>query len=285
MSDQIGFHEGVFGVVPRLLSRTEQGIGRRDDQIASMEAQLATIRTEVKRLKQIETVLSAIRSSIEAGHWCDVVRHIDRSKDLGSLLDDLAPGTSEEVMAVRQAAVEQAEESLSNLSAALPAALDAAGITLDTSSRFPSFKFRRGFFEIKINQPRFEAQVIIRHGRTVKVASDVDLIMDAVLGEEARCFGGAVSLPDFVHRLRAAYRTVLGSDKPRPLSLEDVRAAITEPNIPRDEFSVTLGAVLTEKPVEAGDMNLDHTKEIDTGFLLPGFEDRGYFGHISFTTV
>lgn len=284
MDEQDDTESPAFTSLSRLLGRTEQGIERRNERLASLEAEIAALRAETKRLRQIESVISSVKAEYESGHWCEVVRQLDRAKDLGPSLDQFAEGTSADIVSLRQTAAERADDALSELSSSLPAALESAGLVLDPLSRFPSFKLRRGFFEIKINKPKLEAQVVVRHGPTMKIAADLELVITAVLSEEARCFGSPVELPAFLSRLRAAYSSALGSEKPRPLSLDDIRQALKDPEMPRDEFAVALAAVLAEQPTEADGMNLDHTKAIETGFLLPGFEDRGYFGHISFTT-
>ena len=269
----------------RLLIRAEGGIEKRQQRLAELELETSAIKTESKRLRQAQAVLAAMETEQARGNWCEVVRQIDRAKDLGTILDRFAEGTSGEIARVRASALERADESLSELSSTLPAALDAAGLTPDPSSRFPVFKLRNGFFEVKINKSKYEAQIGIRHGNILKVAADLDIIVNAVAGESARCFGSPPNPAEFAARLRVAYALAMGSDKPRPLPLEDVRLAISEPIPPRDEFAVALAAVLRDQPAEAKGMNLDHTKSIDTGFLLPGFEDRGYFGHISFTSL
>lgn len=285
MVDQNSSDDPAAIGLSRLVIRTEGGIEKRRTRLAELESEASVLRAEAKRLRQAEAVLSALVADYARGNWCDVVRQIDRAKDLGAILDQFAEGTSADVSNARASAVERAEESLSDLSSALPAALEAAGLALDPSSRFPLFKLRNGFFEVKINKPKFEAQVTVRHGSTMKVAADLTTIVDAMVAEDTRCFGSALRPAEFAARLRVAYSLALGADKPRPLPLEDVRQAITEPIPPRDEFAVALAAVLRDQPVEASGMNLDHTKSIDTGFLLPGFEDRGYFGHISFTSL
>jgi hypothetical protein len=283
MDEQTDPGNSALTTLSRLINRTEKGIERRINQIAELEAEAAAIRAETKRLRQIESVLSIVIAEYESKHWCEVVRQIDRAKDLGAALDQFAEGTSGELVSVRQSAVKQAEEAVGELSSSLPEALNAEGLSLDLSSRFPSFKLKRGFFEIKIVKTKWEAQIIVRHGPTLKIAADLDLIITAVLGEESRCFGSPIDLSVFLARLRAAYGAVLGTEKLRPLPLDEVRLMITDPEIARDEFAVALSAVLGKQPPEAAGMKLDHTKVIEAGFLLPGFEDRGYFGHISFT--
>ena len=285
MIDQNLSHDPAAVALSRLLIRAESGIEKRQERVAELETEVSVLKAEAKRLRQAESVLSALVADYEKGNWCEVVRQIDRAKDLGATLDQFAEGTSVDVSNVRASAVERAEESLGDLSSALPVALETAGLVLDPSSRFPVFKVRNGFFEVKIHKPKYEAQITVRHGNTLKVAADLALVVDAVAAEDARCFGSVLDPVEFIARLRAAYVLKLGADRPRPLPLEDVRQAIAEPIPPRDEFAVALSAVLRDQPADPSGMNLDHTKSIETGFLLPGFEDRGYFGHISFISL
>ena len=268
-----------------LLRRVEGGLELRERRLADLNEEVSAVKGEAKRLRQAESALEAIESARSNGNWCEVIRQIDRAKDLGAILDEFADGTSSEIERFRLSAVEQADESLSELSSSLPAAFHAMGLPPDQSYRFPIFKLRNGFFEVRINKPRFEAQIRVRHGNTLKVAADLAIIVEATTAEDVRCFGSPPTSSEFSARLRTAYAAVTGPDKASAVPLEDVRLAIAEPVPARDEFAIALASVLHEKPSEAIGMNLDHTRSTDTGFLLPGFEDRGYFGHISFTDV
>lgn len=285
MIDQVSFEDPVANLLSRLLSRTERGIENRQTSLAELESKMSVLKAEKKRLSRAKSVLKMLLAENARGNRCEVVRQIDGAKDLGVILDQFSEGTSADIAHLRASAVERAAESLSELSSALPAALESAGLTLDPSSRFPLFKLRNGFFEVMISEPMYEARITVRHGTTPKVAADVNIIVDAMVAQDTRCFGAVLDPAVFVARLRAAYALALEADKPRPLPLEDVRQAIAEPTPPRDEFAVALAAVMRDRPAEAIGMNLDHTRTIDTGFLLPGFEDRGYYGHISFTSL
>lgn len=285
MVDQESSEDPAANGLSRLLIRTEGGIEKRQTRLAELESETSVLRAETKRLRQAEATLSALVADYAKGNWCEVVRQIDRAKELGAILDQFADGASGNIAHVRAGAASHADESLGELSSTLPAALDSAGLKPDPSSRFPVFKLRNGFFEVKINRSKYEAQISVRHGNTLKVAADLNIIADAVARENARCFGSPPTPAEFAARLRGAYALALGADKPRPLPLEEVRRAIAEPLPPRDEFAVALAGLLRDQPIEANGMNLDHTKSIDTGFLLPGFEDRGYFGQISFTSL
>lgn len=285
MTDQDSPADSIAPSLSRLLRRVEGGIELREQRLADLEKEASAVKGEAKRLRQAESALAAIESACAKGNWCEAIRQINRAKDLGTTLDQFAEGMSAEVERFRAGAVEQADESLSDLSSTLPSALVAAGLPPDPSSRFPVFTLRNGFFEVKINKPRYEAQIRVRHGNTMKVAADMEIIVETATTEDARCFGSPPRPSEFSARLRAAYALVPGADKARPVPIEDVRLAIAEPVPPRDEFAVALASVLREQTVEATGMNLDHTKSIETGYLLPGFEDRGYFGHISFTSL
>ena len=87
-----------------------------------------------------------------------------------------------------------------------------------------------------------------------------------------------------MNRLKAAYSALPGSER-GSLSLDEVRRKLRNPAMPGDEFAAALAAVIDERPPEAAGMKLDHTRDIETGFLLPGFEDRGYFGGIIFESA
>jgi len=149
----------------------------------------------------------------------------------------------------------------------------------------PTLTLKKGFIKLEIDNKNREVTISVRHGRSFKVAADTALIVDAVLAEIARCFPKKIDLPAFVNRLKAAYSALLGSNKIAALPLDKVRRELRNPALPGDEFAAALAAVVREQPPEAEGMKLDHTRDIETGFLLPGFEDRGYFGGITFESA
>jgi hypothetical protein len=272
-----------IGELQSLRRRAEAGIQGRLNHISDLERQIVELKSELKRIRQAGSLLSDLQHEAEVGHWCEVVRIVDRSKDLKTTLDEFAPGTSAEVFGLREYAAKRAEPLVAEFSSRFPKAMEERGEPLENSSRYPIFKLRSGFFEIKVNKAKFEIAIGIRHGSTVKASADVDHAVDAALREVRRCFGAETPIQEFVERLRSAYQNLSGSNTGRPFSLEEVRRAFKEKIPPRDEFSVYLSRVLREQPEAGQGMNLDHTKVIETGFLLPGFEDRGYFGAISFS--
>jgi hypothetical protein len=282
MGDPSNSAEHDLSILRRLQGRTSQGINRRSDRVAELEGEIAVLKAESKRLRQVDSLLAKLSNDCVAGHWCEVFRQLDRAKDLGATLDQFAEGTSTEIDSLRQNAGQRAQDLVEELSSKLPAAIEKAGFALEPSSRFPLLRLRNGFFEIKVNKAKYEAQIVIRHGTTLKIAADIPLIVDALISEDSRCFGSQMNPSEFARRLRTAYLLVLGSDKPRSLPLDDVRQAMVETAPPRDEFAVSLSAVLRDRPPEAEGLNLDHTKSVESGFLLPDFEDRGYYGHISY---
>ena len=180
--------------------------------------------------------------------------------------------------------VEKSDDTLAHLGSSLPAALKSAGLELDPSSRMPTLTLKNGFIKLEIGKKNQEVTISIRHGHSFKVPADTELVVDAVLAEIARCFPEKFDLPAFVNRLKAAYSALPGSER-GSLSLDEVRRKLRNPAMPGDEFAAALAAVIDERPPEAAGMKLDHTRDIETGFLLPGFEDRGYFGGITFESA
>ncbi len=182
-------------------------------------------------------------------------------------------------------ASQETDDTFAHLGASLPAALKSAGLELDPSSRMPTLTLKKGFIKLEIDNKNREVTISVRHGRSFKVAADTEIIVDAVLAEIARCFPKKIDLPAFVNRLKAAYSALLGSNKIAALPLDKVRRELRNPALPGDAFAAALAAVVREQPPEAEGMKLDHTRDIETGFLLPGLEDRGYFGGITFESA
>ena len=252
---------------------------------AELKAELAQNDRDAKQEVEVSSILTELAAALERAHWCQAVRIWDGSGALKKLLERSSETDFQKVADLRELAAERADDALAGLGTALPSALTSVGLELDASSRIPTFTLSKGFFKLEINKKSRVATISVRHGHSFTVAADVELIVPAILAENARCFPNQFDLPAFVSRLQASYSTLLNSDKCGAMPLDKVRREFRNPEMKGDEFAAALAAVIREHPPEAAGMKLDHTKSIETGFLLPGFEDRGYFGQITFEIV
>lgn len=266
---------------PSFSQQARLAMERRSSEITELDARVADLKKELKRLERLITTLEQLKEAATAGRDCEVVKTIDGSRDLMAAIDDFGLGDSRRLNDARLRHAESAEQAINGLSSSLPKELEELGHQVDDSSRFPKFTLHSGFFEIKVDRAKFEARIAVRHGPTRRVPADLVHIVASVTDEIRRCFGNPVDLETFVARLRSAYSALDEPGMAESRSLENVRSAFDDPVPPRDEFAVAMSVLLREGPGVASGISLDHTKDTTTGFLLPGYEDRGYFGSIT----
>lgn len=266
-----------------LRDRAERGSAQRDEEIESLKHRLKELQGERKTLDNISGTLEAIHKCVEDGRWSGALNDLRGAKKLREQLlefDATSPSSVDEID-------RWLEVKARDTVAALPRTLIAelGDEVPDPESRAPRFVFRRSFVTVEINRKKFEATVATRTGKTEKVPADAPTIAERVREEISRCFNRATDLSDFSRRLRTAYDQTEAGRRGEPAGIRDVAAALGD-EVALDEFSVDLARLLASPEGSLSDaqgLKLDHTKDTDRGLLLPGLEERGYFGSISYS--
>jgi hypothetical protein len=266
-----------------LRDRAERGSAQRDEEIESLKRRLKELQGERKTLDNISGTLEAINNCVEDGRWSGALKDLRGAKKLREQLlafDATSPSSVDEIDRWLEG---KAQDAVSALPRTLIAEL--GDEVPDPESRAPRFVFRRSFVTVEINRKKYEASVTTRTGKTEKVPADASTIAERVREEISRCFNRETDLSDFSRRLRTAYDQTEVGQRGQPARIRDVAAALGD-EVALDEFSVDLARLLAspkDSLPDARGLKLDHTKDTDRGLLLPGLEERGYFGSISYS--
>lgn len=271
-----------------ILHRASQGAEERLAKIAELEGEIATLKAETKQLNQIASTVGSVAASIDSGLFAQASRRLDSARQLQDSIAQFDSGQREHLARAAEELRGQARETVRSLAQTVPEQLP-SGYELDSGSRFPRFSFRDGFLVVDVNTKKLEASAQTRGCRPVRIDADAPVIVEHVTRELDRCFGRAVDLKAFGDALRNAYDRVRAATGQEAVGLQSVLEAFEGTPPPRDEFAVDLAALIRlpdgEEPPSIRGMKLDHTRDTDAGFLLPGHETTGYLGSISFHTT
>lgn len=259
--------------------RAEAGVEERQQQVKLLQR-------EQKNLRAVAALASALSAELAAGHLGAALFNIERAKDARTYLRGEQPSVDDRIEALRTALLPEVDGIISDLPRSLPAALDARGITLDASSRSPKFTVEQSFIIATIDRKGRQATVQTRGGKKERVAVDADVLADHIAASWRRCFDRTTDLPAVARRVRDAWKALAQPGKSR-VAIPALVAELGERDkqFAGDEFAVDLARLVTSGPAavpEAASLHLDHTKNDAEGLLLPGLEQRGYFGYISF---
>ncbi|HEU5149556.1 MAG TPA: hypothetical protein VFU19_03610 [Iamia sp.] len=262
-------------------------VGRRADKgIEERQQQIKGLQREQKHLRAVVALVSGVTEGLDAGHPGAALFTIDRAKDARAYLREHHPAVDERVEELRAALHPKVDEVISDLPRRLPAELDTRGVSLDASSRSPKFTVERSFLVATIDRKTRQATVQTRGGKKEKVAVDADLLADNIAAAWRRCFDRPTDLPALARRLHDAWKSLARPEATRvsmPSLVNELRKRDKDFSV--DEFAVDLARLVTSGPgavAEAEHLHLDHTKNDAEGLLLPGLEQSGYFGYITF---
>jgi hypothetical protein len=173
----------------------------------------------------------------------------------------------------------------------LEQACQEAGLPLDMTSRFPTYTFERGFFELTID--RGGIAVLSNSERKLgEFPADIGAVVEKVAEEHERIFARPLDGGYFLKKLRTHYLGVL-----QRLKLEDGasvpirriagRMASEKKGYQTDQFIVDLSRLAREGPLEIDSkrLELQHTRDDEAGMLLHDIGTVTYVGFVRFEEV
>jgi len=259
----------------------------------------ATTNQEVQKLRTKANELART-----AQVWCDFVQYMEKdwpmhllmlvSKETALLKRMRAE--NHPAVAPMEEAYRLAKDSADNIIRRFPMFLERAcldrKIPLDTDSRHPNYSFERGFFQLKINEKTYTAQISDHEGRLAQLPADIQAIIELIQKEHERVFGRSYNGLKFLKSLRSQYKAVIKKTKQPDGSSVPIRHITRRlgkrlKGFRTDEFLVDLSRLVQEGPFEIDGRRLDlqQTKDTSQGMLLHGAAGRGYIGFILFKEV
>lgn len=168
----------------------------------------------------------------------------------------------------------------------------ARGLTLDRTSRHPTYTFEDGFFKVAVDERSGMATLSDYERELARIPADVEPVLAAVKNERDRIFGRRFDAKKVLKRLRQQYLGVikkegLSDGEAVPIRHITRRLGKNAKGFRTDEFLVDLSRLLQAGLLEIDGRRLDlqQTKDTSQGMLLHRVPSSGYIGFVIFRRV
>ena len=167
-----------------------------------------------------------------------------------------------------------------------------AGLALDPESRHPTYHLEQQFFQLKVDEQKWIANISDHEGRLAVLPADVGAVVEVLQRERKRIFDRPFIGPKFLKRLHSQYMAIVKMNKlvigtSIPIRQIIRRLEKNTKGFRSDEFLMDLSRLIEQGTMEIDGYRLDlqQTKDIKQGILLHGIAGRGYIGFILFRKV
>jgi len=270
------------------MKAADESLRQVREQAAAAQVQEDAARTRLAQARRLRLFWQELLALITAGQPAGALLLLRREADvlLQQSPDAIPVGLLDAVVASVE---QQARVQAASFQRTFPAAMQAAGVLLDSTSRHPRYTVRDGFLHVEVDEPRLTATVRPRDGAEIVLGMDVAPLVDVIRGEVQRLFARSLDYDDFLRRLWLAHQALLLEDgrvvgEALPLRRVLARLGREAQPYPADEFNVDLARLVQSEDtvVEAHRLQLHPTRRTRQGMLLHGLEAGGYAGFISF---
>jgi hypothetical protein len=226
----------------------------------------------------------------EAGNAAHVCAAMEKHRDVLRALREGADEAVPELEDLWRDAKSRVAEMVRRYPGLLERRARERGLPLDQQSRHPKYTFD-GFIQLDIDDKAFMASVRTPEGKPTKIPFDLDPVLDLVGREHTRLFGGRPASKTLLKKLRAAYLAVVRHREMRDGDSAPIREVMEvmgkkDRKFRADEFLVQLSTLVQDQQVIDGRrLDLQQTKDSQTGVLLRGSAGRAYVGFVTFTLV
>ena len=201
-----------------------------------------------------------------------------------------SPDVGQVLEGVYRAAKDRAKRNGALFPSQIEMASKAAGIPLNMDlSRHPVYYFHGRFFKLQVDDTRNRAKLSTTQGDLASIPADAGAVVERLAVEEARVFGQRVTARPFMAKLRKAYLAEAKAMKKAPGDAVPIRRVLRrlqqdDKKFRTDAFLAGLTQLIREDrtAIDGYTMDMQQIKSADEGVLLPGLEDRGLVGYITF---
>jgi hypothetical protein len=167
-----------------------------------------------------------------------------------------------------------------------------SGLSIDPTSRHPTYTLEKGFFRLEIDAQKRIARLSDHECRLAEFPADIQAIVEIYKKEHKRIFERKFNGKIFLKRLRTQYEKIIKKEKLSdgasvPIRHLTRRLGKNTKKFRTDEFLFDLSRLAVEGPfeIEGRRLDLQQTKDTSQGMLLHNAAERGYVGFIVFKEV
>ena len=262
-------------------SRAVAGVSERENRVSELKREIQELRKWARFADELQELIS-----LECPAAALELLRGRRSQRQPIVEHD--PTTEARFAQLEADLEEQVKSNLKETAQLFPAALADHGIELDSTSRDPKYTVAGRYITATFDKTKPAAYVQVRGEKRRNLPPDPRGVANKVAEEHARLFEREVDPQQTLDRLENGWRKARSEGSSPSVPIMQVLKALAkdEEGFVRDEFIVDIAKLLkdSESSTESKGLKLDHTRDDKQGFLLPGLENRGYFGYVSFET-
>lgn len=228
----------------------------------------------------METAAKCLGDVVSAWRDGRAVEALDRLAELNE--GPASPAVVERLRALLEPAAQQV---LDALDVRLVQALENAGLSIDSTSRYPHLTIQEQLVEIDVDPRKHTAITTVRDGRKVRTAVDPATVVAAALHERAHALEYEIDSTEFLDVV-AAHCDATSKAEAGIASLRSVQQRVTKDRkeIDAARFNVLMSRALANgaSTTDGRQPRLSHTKDVKNGVLIWRREGGGYVGYIEF---
>jgi hypothetical protein len=264
-----------------------------EEQIANVTLKSKELQAQAKEAASIQKLWEDIASFMKRGWLLHLLDVIEKQHALLKKMRDDNHPTISFLEEIHQVAKERATQVKPyRFPGDLQDACRVANLPLDRDSAHPTYKFEKGFFEIRIDEHTKVARLSdYESPKLCEFPADIEAIVEAVQREHKRVFGRKFDAKAFLKKLRKQYLEVLKKEKLSdgesiPIRNITRRLGKNEKGFRTDEFLIDISRLVEQdaREIDGKKFEFTQTKDTNNGLLLH-IDNKRYIGFILFKKV
>jgi hypothetical protein len=258
-----------------------------EDASISLKSTLKSISGEVIRLKSeyhnaqvTESFLVDLSNSLSTKQYTKVLNEWDKKK---SLVNKYLLNSSEfdvKIEIIIDELKKQRAIDIQDFVHKFPISAQSCGIQIDSNSRHPNYFLINGFFQVGVNEKKYEVSIAPRMGKVIIVGPELNVILEILTSEIKRIFERDWDVSVFRDNLIEIYKSISPRNSQSSNSEVSIKSIMKEfkskHKLGNDEFLVDFSRLLKE---DKG-IQLANTRDSANGIQIVGSESNGYYGYM-----
>lgn len=242
-------------------------------------------KNRLKDAQTAEKLLTGLVDAFERGDDTAMWQLLERSSPAVALVARMDEHAEVRFARMKTEAEARLKALVASMPRELPQAFEQSGLHLDPQSRHPRYTFDNQLLQLTIEPKRYQATMQPRNGKSSTLSLNQAVLVEAVKAERHRLLDRDFDADQVVKQIADAIESIRRSSPERakgPVGYRDLIAALgKKADFKEDEFAVDLGRLVNSEAVAGRPaVRLQPTRTPKNGLLVPGLEDRGYFGFI-----
>jgi hypothetical protein len=258
-----------------------------EDASISLKSALKSINAEVNRLKgeyhnaQVtESFLVDLSNSFSSKQYTKVLHEWDKKKIVINKYLQNSTEFAVNIETIINELKKQRAIDTQDFVQQFPITAQSCGIQIDSNSRHPNYFLMNGFFQVSVNEKKYEISIAPRMGKVITVGPELSVILEILTSEIKRIFERNWDVLGFRNNLIEIYKSISPRNLQSSNSEVSIKSVMKEfksrHRLGNDEFLVDFSRLLKE---DKG-IQLANTRDSANGIQIVGSESNGYYGYM-----